>query len=80
METACAGATAVVTVGSSTADPDAFMDATSGAVANLVDDFLVEETTAQHVIPAAETIDLVIATADLTAGKVNVELQYVLID
>jgi len=77
VETACTSAgSATVAVGTSTADDDAFLDATSGAVANLVDDAVLVETTGTNLVVAAdETLDLVIATADLTAGKIKVILE-----
>jgi len=78
VETACTSAgLATVQIGTSTGDADAFMDTTSGAVANLVDDFTVKETAGQSLVVAEdETVDLVIGTADLTAGKINVYLAY----
>jgi len=81
VETACtSGGAATVIIGTSD-DTDAFMDLTSGAVANLVDDFGLEETTAVGaVLDAADQVLLTIGTAALTAGKINVELQYVLVD
>lgn len=81
VETACAGATAVVTIGSSSGDPDGFLDSTSGAVANLIDDYTVEEASANGLVVAdTETINLVITTAALTAGKINVYIKYVNVD
>lgn len=81
VETACtSGGSATVIIGTSD-DTDAFMDLTSGAVANLVDDFALEEATAVgSVLDAADQILLTIGTAALTAGKINVEVQYVLVD
>lgn len=77
VETACtSGGSATVAVGSSTTDPDAFLDATSGAVANLTANAVLYETTQQCYVGDAETIDLVIATAALTAGKIKVKLVY----
>jgi len=77
VETACTSAgSATVAVGTSVADDDAFMDATSGAVANLIDNAVLTETTGTNLVVAAdETLDLVIATADLTAGKIKVILE-----
>lgn len=77
VETACTSAgSATVAVGTSTADPDGFLDATSGAVANLIDDATLVETTGTNLVVAAdETLDLIIATADLTAGKIQVILE-----
>jgi len=77
VETACAGATAVVTIGAEVADADGFLDAASGIVANLVDDFTEKEATGQKlVIGADDYITLAIATAALTAGKINLFLSY----
>jgi len=77
IETACTSAgSATVAVGTSTADPDAFLDATSGAVANLTVSSVHTETTGTNLVVAAdETLDLVIAAAALTAGKVKVILE-----
>jgi hypothetical protein len=78
VETACAGSGAVVTIGAETADADGFLDATSGAVANLVDDFTEKEATGQKlVIGAGDYITLAITTGALTAGKINLVLKYV---
>jgi len=79
VETACTSAgSATVAIGTSTADTDAFMDATSGAVANLIDDFVHVETASTRLVVAAdETLDLTIATAALTAGKIKVILECV---
>ena len=77
VETACGSVgSATVAIGTSVADPDAFMDATSGAVASLIDDFLHVESTSENLVVAAdETLDLIIATADLNAGKIKVILE-----
>lgn len=82
VETACtSGGSATVIVGVAGGDTDAFMDTTSGAVANLVDDFCNQETAGQGVVLASgAAIHLDIATADLTAGKINVILSYINID
>lgn len=82
VETACtSGGSATVIVGVAGGDTDAFMDTTSGAVANLVDDFCNQETTGQGIVLASgAAIHLDIATADLTAGKINVILSYINID
>lgn len=79
VETACAsGGSATVIVGVSGGDTDAFLDLTSGAVANLVDDAVLSETTGQGIVLAdGAQIILDIGTADLTAGKINVLLWYV---
>ena len=82
VETACtSGGSATVAVGIEGGDVDAFMDTTSGAVANLVDDFCNQETAGQGLVIAnGGAVLLDIATADLTAGKINVLLSYVNID
>lgn len=81
VETLCGSAgAATMVIGAETADPDAFMDVTSGAVANLADDFTLRETTGQLlVIDGASATDYITAdieTADFNAGKVNVYLRY----
>ena len=82
VETECtSGGSATVIVGVAGGDTDAFMDATSGAVASLTDDACVQETTGQGIVLASgAAIHLDIATADLTAGKINVFLRYVNVD
>ena len=78
VETACGSAgSATVAVGTSVADADAFMDASDGAVANLIDDAVIATATTSDnlVVAADETLDLVIATADLNAGKIKVVLE-----
>lgn len=82
VETACTSAgSATVVVGAATADADAFMDATSGAVASLTDNAVVIETTAAGlVVDSGDVIRLTIGTADLTAGKIKVVMDYVLVD
>ena len=82
VETACTSAgAAVVTAGAATADPDGFLAAGNGAVASLADDYTVQETASIGlVVDANDTIVVDIATADLTAGKINVLLWYVNID
>lgn len=77
VETACTSAgSATVIIGASTADTDAILDATSGAVANLIDNANDTETAATGLVVAAdETLDLTIGTADLTAGKIKVILE-----
>ena len=75
--TACtSGGSAVVTIGTGT-DADAFMDATAGAVANLVDDDVTADQAAgtNLVLAADETIELAIATAALTAGDISLYLE-----
>jgi len=82
VETACtSGGSATVIVGVAGGDTDAFMDATSGAVASLADDYCAQESTGQGIVLASgAAIHLDIATADLTAGKINVILSYINID
>lgn len=82
VETLCTSdGSATVAVGVSGGDVDAFLDVTSGAVANLTDDAVLSETTGQGIVLASEAIvSMDIATADLTAGKINVILQYINID
>ena len=77
--TACTSAgSATVEIGASTADADGFLDATSGAVANLTIGTVHTETTATNLIVAAdEYIQLTIGTADLTAGKVRVIVKWI---
>lgn len=78
VETACTSSgSATVKIGPTTADDDAFLDVTSGAVASLTDDAVVREATCNVVIGADDYISLVVGTAALTAGKVNVFVQYV---
>lgn len=76
VETACtSGGSATVAIGVEGGDVDAFLDITSGAVANLTDDAVLSETTGQGIVMAADAYVLFdIATADLTAGKVNLYL------
>ena len=82
VETACtSGGSATVIVGVAGGDTDAFMDTTSGAVASLVDDYVTSETAGQGLVLASgAAIHLDIATADLTAGKINLVLVYMNID
>lgn len=82
VETACtSGGSATVSIGVVGGDVDAFLDVTSGAVANLVDDFTEKETAGQKlVVASAGQIEVVIATAALTAGKINLLVKYVNID
>jgi hypothetical protein len=77
VETACAGATATVIIGT-TSDADCFMDITAGAIANLADDYAVSQAAGQaSVAQADDYIVLDIGTASLTAGKINVYIWYV---
>jgi hypothetical protein len=79
VETACtATAGAVVTIGAEGVDVDCFMDATAGALANLADDYAVVQTAGQKVvIGSGDYITLYIATQALTAGKINLFLEWV---
>lgn len=77
VETACtSGGSATVAIGVEGGDVDAILDTTDGAVANLTDDAVLWDTaTADGFVMAAdEYVLLDIATADLTAGKINVYL------
>ncbi len=82
VETVCTSAgAATAIVGITGGDVDAFLDVTSGAVAALVDDAVLQETTGQGIVLASgAVVHFDIATADLTAGKVNVVLTYMNID
>jgi hypothetical protein len=79
VETLCtSGGSATVAIGINDTDADAFMTTTTGAVANLADDFVSKiSTTDWGVAQEDDTIRLAIATAALTAGKINVWVQYV---
>jgi hypothetical protein len=77
VETACAGATATVIIGT-TSDVDCFMDITAGAIANLADDYVVKQAAGQLTVAAADDyIVMDIGTASLTAGKINVYVWYI---
>ncbi len=81
VETACVGASGTLIIGVKSGDVDAFLDITSGAVANLADDFVDKETTGQGIVLASGAVILAdIATTDFSAGKVNLILTYVNID
>lgn len=71
VETLCtSGGSATLKLGT-TSDDDCFMDATSGAVASLTADNINTETAGQNlVVPAADYVNAIIGTADMTAGKV----------
>jgi len=73
VETACtSGGSATMIIGIEGGDTDAFMDATSGAVASLTDNAVGFETAGQGLYVAANSyIAVDIATADMTAGKVS---------
>jgi hypothetical protein len=77
VETGCTSSgSATVIIGASTADVDAVLDVTSGAVANLTVGTTHTETAAVNLVVASgETLDLTIATAALTAGKIKVILE-----
>lgn len=83
VETACtSGGSAVVTIGydnsgGETADPDAFLDATAGAVANLVDDDLTVDQAAgvNLALNSGTKITMAIATAALLTGRIRVILE-----
>lgn len=76
VETACtSGGSATVIIGVEGGDTDAFLDLTSGAVANLVDNFVDNETAGQKIYVASGSyVSLDIGTANLTAGKIAVYL------
>lgn len=82
VETACtSGGAATVTAGINDTDIDAYMTTATGAVANLVDDaVLLVATTSAHVAQVNDTVRLVIGAHALTAGKINVIIQYMNID
>lgn len=77
VETACTSeGSATLTLGAETADADAFGAAV--AVATLVDDYAIDTTAGNSlVVDAADYITANILTADLTAGKVHLHIQYV---
>jgi hypothetical protein len=78
VETACVGATATVTIGLNTTDADCFLTTAHGAVATMGDDAVWSEAAGQGIVcPADNEIDLVIATAALTAGKINLFVEYI---
>lgn len=80
VETACtSGGSATVSMGAETADADAF--GSTIAVATLVDDYAIDTAAGQSlVVDAADYISLTIATAALTAGKINLLISYYNID
>lgn len=82
VENACtSGGSATLALGIDGGDVDAFLDTTSGAVANLVDDFTEKETAGQKLVVAdGGKIEAAIGTAALTAGKVNLVVSYMNID
>lgn len=75
VETTCVGASGTMIIGVKSGDTDAFLDITSGAVANLAADFVDKETTGQGIILASGAVILAdIATTDFSAGKVSLYL------
>jgi hypothetical protein len=82
VETACtSGGSATVKIGINGGDDDAFLDVTSGAVANLVDDFMEKEAAGQKIVVAdGGKIEMAIGTAALTGGKINLLVKWVNID
>lgn len=78
---ALSGGSAAVSIGVVGGDVDAFMTAAQGAVANLVDDATVKDVAGQKIVLADDgEIELVIGTAALTAGKINLMVKYVKVD
>lgn len=79
VESACtSGGSATVKIGPTTADDDAMLTTTNGAVANLTADASFKQAATEGlVVDAGDTIDLVIATAALTAGKILVKVFYI---
>lgn len=64
------GGSATVAIGIESGDVDAFMDTTSGAVANLTDNAVGSESAGQGLyVAAGSNILFDIATVDMTAGK-----------
>lgn len=78
VETACTSTgSATVKIGLNTTDDDCFLTAAHGAVASLTDDACWAEAAGQCIVAAADKeIDLVIGTEALTAGKINLIVQY----
>lgn len=78
VETACTSTgSATVKIGLKTTDDDCFMTAAHGAVASLADDFTNQESAGQSIVcPADTNVELVIGTEALTAGKINVIVEY----
>lgn len=78
VETACAGASGTAIIGIEGGDTDAFLDVTSGAVANLTENATFCETlTCFPYIAADSYVAIDIATTDFSAGKIHVHLWYV---
>lgn len=80
VETACtSGGSATVSAGAETADADAFGSAI--AVATLVDDYAIDTAAGQSlVVDSGDYLSLTVATAALTAGKINFYISYYNVD
>lgn len=78
VETACTSTgSATVKIGLKTTDDDCFLTAAAGAVANLADEFCAKQSAGQAIVAPADTnVELVIGTEALTAGKINVVVEY----
>lgn len=78
VETACTSTgSAAVSIGLKTIDADCFLTAAHGAVANLADDVCYTEAAGQGIVATADTnVELVIGTEALTAGKINLIVEY----
>lgn len=71
-----AGGTGTLDIGVSGGDVDAFVD--GAVVATLVDNYVVKTTAGQCVYMAANsTIESLVSTEDLTAGKVHLFIDYI---
>ncbi len=81
VETSCTGESGTMIIGIEGGDTDAFMDITSGAVANLVAGYVVREAAGQELLidgsSASKYIGVDIATTDFTTGKVHLFLTYI---
>lgn len=77
LTTATSGGSATVIVGH-TDNNDAFVDATAGAVANVVEDAVLAAATTSvpMVLGDGKQITMTIGTANLTAGKLIAEVWY----
>lgn len=71
LTTCTSGGSATVIIGC-TADADAIMDITAGAVANLAAGFIDGNSATPVKFAADDYLTMDIATADLTAGKIEV--------
>jgi len=75
---ATSGGSATLAIGLAGGDVDAFLDASSGAVAALVLNYTEKEAAGQKlIIPANGKMEAVIATAAMTAGKVSLIISFV---